>query len=185
MPAPRRRCAPRIPARTPPSAAGARTCFQVPAGAEGLARKKFQKHPEKCCYSLSPIPCPTRRSRSGCLWHKWLRHLLPVEPTCDIVLPPDRPSLPPRQNSAARRLRRQTLRRRAGACICSVRGRRTPNARTEETAGAMDSDAYSAVGRRRSDLLPGAGRCGRSRQKKTQKNPEKMFLLSIALDPTT
>ena len=67
-------------------------------------------------------------------------------------------------------MRRQTLRRRAGACICSERGRRTPNARTEETARAADSDAYSAVGRWCSDLLPGAGRCGRSRQKK---NPKK------------
>ena len=33
-----------------------------------------------------------------------------------------------------------------------MRGRRTPNARTEETARAADSGAYSAVGRRRSDL---------------------------------
>ena len=101
------------------------------------------------------------------------------------VLPEDRPSLPLRQNSAARRLRRQTPRRRAGACIFSEHRRRTPNARTQETARAANSDAYSAVGRRRSDLLPGAGRCGRSRQKKNPKKSGKMLLLSIALDPTT
>ena len=89
------------------------------------------------------------------------------------VLPEDRPSLPLRQNSAARRLRRQTPRRRAGACIFSEHRRRTPNARTQETARAADSDAYSAVGRRHSDLLPGAGRCGRSRQKKKSKKIRK------------
>ena len=89
------------------------------------------------------------------------------------VLPEDRPALPPRQNSAARRLRRQTPRRRAGACIFSEHRRRTPNARTEETVRATDSGAHPAVGRWCSDLLPGAGRCGRSRQKKIQKKPGK------------
>ena len=99
------------------------------------------------------------------------------------VLPEDRPSLPLRQNSAAGRLRRQTLRRRAGACICSARGRHTPDARTEETVRATDSGAYPAVGRWRSDLLPGAGRCGRSRQKKKSKTIRKKCCYSLSPIP--
>ena len=46
-----------------PAAGGARACFQVRADVEQVSRKKIEK--------FGPIRCPTRRSRSGCLWHKW------------------------------------------------------------------------------------------------------------------
>ena len=157
--------------RSPLSYTADRTTLEIARGVRSGSDLVVLAGHFQGCYIY--ICCLTRKVPDDCLWHKWLRHLLPVEPTCDIVLPPDRPLLPPRQNSAARRLRRQTPRRRAGACIFSEHRRRTPNARTEETVRATDSGAYPTVGRRRSDLLPGAGRCGRSRQKKKYKKIRK------------
>ena len=57
----RARRASRCPKR--PAASIARACFEVRADVEQVSRKKIEK--------FGPIRCPTRRSRSGCLWHKW------------------------------------------------------------------------------------------------------------------
>ena len=156
-----------------PSAAGARTCFQVPAGAEGLARKK-KKNPEKML--LLPVAdslSDKEESQRLLVAQVVVGTFSQWDPLVTSCFQRSDPRF--HLHKIRRRgVRRQTLRRRAGACICSSAGgaRRTPAPRRR-----CARRGFLRAPRRRPPALGLASRCrpvrwdhARKKSKKSGKN---------------